>query len=242
MISDQEILTRIKITGVLLRQARLHANLHVDVCAAALSREPVFIVRAEEGQEALTLPQLESLAQVLDVPLEFLLGEQELPAKRPASDSAYYEQLMTLRRKIVGVILQQARMDAERTLNDVAAVLDWEPERLQGVEWGEEPISLVELQVLAEFLGISQEDFIEAGEPSRPADVPEPSARARQAAPGTAPLVGRRPVRLPHLSSELQEFVTKPINGPYLQIAKSLSEMPADILRKLASGLFEITY
>jgi transcriptional regulator with XRE-family HTH domain len=242
MISNQERLTRMKITGVLLRQARLHANMDVGVCAAALSRDPAFIERAEEGQEALTLPQLEILAQVLDVPLAFLLGEQQLPPTRAKSDPSYYEQLMTLRRKIVGVVLQQARLDAERTLDDVAAALGWEPQRLQGVEWGDEPISLAELQILAEMLGVPSEDFYEPGEPAKPAAVPAASERTVRAAPGTAPLVGRRPVRLPHLSPELQEFVAKPINAPYLQVAMSLSEMPADALRKFASGLFEITY
>ena len=234
MISDQETLIRNKITGVLLRQARLYAGKGIDECAAALSRDLAFIERAEEGQEALTLPQLETLAQVLDVPIQYLFGEQELPAGQAAPDPAYYTSLMILRRKIVGVILRQTRTEAGRTLDEVADVLGWESERLRQVEWGNEPISFVELQVLAAELGISLESFVDQGQASPPPQE-QREAQQREAPPAEAP-------RLEHLPSDLQEFVAQPINAPYLQVALNLSQMPAEILRQLASGLFEITY
>jgi transcriptional regulator with XRE-family HTH domain len=234
MISTQETLIRNKITGVLLRQARLHAGVDVGQCAAALSRDPAYIERAEEGREALTLPQLEGLAQVLDVPIQALLGEQELPDRQRETDPAYYERLMALRRKIVGVILLHARTEAGRTLEEVADVLGWEPEHLRGVEWGGEPISLVELGVLAETLGIPFEAFIDHGEPSAPQPAPPDLGPAREPA--------LEPAHLAHLPPDVQEFVTQPINRPYLQIAMDLSQLPAETLRRLASGLLEITY
>jgi hypothetical protein len=43
------------------------------------------------------------------------------------------------------------------------------------------------------------------------------------------------------LPVELQDFVSKPINRPYLEIAHRLSEMPADQLRAVAEGLLAIT-
>jgi len=239
MISNQEALLRNKITGVLLRQARMYAGVDIDACAAALSRDPAFIERAEEGREALTLPQLESLALVLDVPIGFLLGEQELPADRAASDPAYYDRLMTVRRKIIGVILQQARTTREQTLDDLADILGWEPERLRQVEWGEEPVSLVELQALAGALGLPMGAFVDRGEPSPPQgewrEVPPSEALPSEAPP-------RETSDLAHLPVDVQEFITQPINVPYLQVAMNLSHMPAEALRQLASGLFEITY
>jgi hypothetical protein len=47
---------------------------------------------------------------------------------------------------------------------------------------------------------------------------------------------------LDHLPQEVREFVLKPINMPYLQVAMNLSHMPAEALRQIASGLLEITY
>lgn len=243
MISSQEMLIRNKITGVLLRQARLCAGVDLDECAAVLSCDPAFVERAEEGQEALTLPQLESLAQVLGVSLQYLLGEQELPTSQPAPDPAYYTNLMSLRRKIVGVILQQSRLEAGRALDEAADVLGWEPERLRQVEWGEEPISWVELQVLAEALEIPLEAFVDPGEPIPPPEQPR-ETRPR----GTQPLALRQEQPqssappLAHLPVDIQDFVAKPINAHYIKVAMSLSQMPAETLRQLASGLFEITY
>ena len=261
MISDQEMLIRNKITGVLLRQARLYAGKSVNECAAALSCDPTFIDGAEEGREALTLPQLESLALVLEVPIEVLLGKQELPAVPAAPEPAYYANLMALRRKIVGVILQQSRLEAGQALEETAAVLGWEPERLRRVEWGEELISLVELQSLAKALGISLEAFMDSGEPISRAESPRAEEQRAMRSRGTRPLslpseqarraqsLGTRPLSLPraepslaHLPVDVQEFVAKPINIPYLQVAMNLSQMPAETLRQIASGLFEITY
>jgi hypothetical protein len=40
---------------------------------------------------------------------------------------------------------------------------------------------------------------------------------------------------------EMQEFITKPINRPYIEVAMKLSSLSADELRAIAEGLLEIT-
>ena len=44
------------------------------------------------------------------------------------------------------------------------------------------------------------------------------------------------------LSPELQAFISKPVNRPYLELAQRLSEMSVEKLRAVAEGLLEITY
>ncbi len=44
------------------------------------------------------------------------------------------------------------------------------------------------------------------------------------------------------LPLELQNFVSKPINRPYLELAKKLSGMSTDKLRSLAEDILEITF
>ena len=66
MVSAESILIRNKIMGTLLRKARTDAKKTVQECAQTLGIDPAFITRAEEGQESLTLPQLESLGHVLE--------------------------------------------------------------------------------------------------------------------------------------------------------------------------------
>jgi transcriptional regulator with XRE-family HTH domain len=226
MISRQEILIRNKITGVLLRNARLQTGKSVDACAAALSTDPAFIVGAEEGRESLTLPQLESLARVLQVPIQYLLGEQDLLADLGAPEPLRLGNVMALRQKIIGVILQQARLEAGWTLDEVAAVLDCGPERIVRIEFGQEPIGLAELQALAQALDLSFEELV-TEDTTLPAEGERSISDAQQ---------------LAHLPPEILDFVLKPLNVPYLQAAMNLSQMPVDALRQFAAGLFEITY
>jgi transcriptional regulator with XRE-family HTH domain len=226
VISPEEKLIRNKITGVLLRTARLRAQKSVDQCAAALCCDPAFIVRAEEGQDGLTLPQLESLAEVLDVPLKGLLGEQELPAAPPLPKPLYLQNRMLLRRKVIGVLLRQARRDGDYTLEEMAVQLGCEPDDLARIELGQDPIALTDLQALAETLGLSIDEFVSDDSASPPA----------------ADLAETSPVDLAHLSPDLRAFVQKPMNAAYLRIALNLSQMPAETLRQFAAGLLEITY
>ena len=226
MIAPEEKLIRDKITGVLLRMARLRAQKSIDQCAAALSCDPAFLVRAEEGREGLTLPQLESLAHILDVPLNCLLGEQAIPDTPPLPEPVYLEQRMSLRRKIIGVLLRQARQEGGHTLEEIAAELGCEPDELARIELGQDAIALAKLQALTSTLGLSIDEFI--SEQSAPQPAPETE---------TSP-----PADLAHLSPELRAFVQQPMNAAYIQIALNLSEMPAETLRQFASGLLEITY
>ncbi len=44
------------------------------------------------------------------------------------------------------------------------------------------------------------------------------------------------------LPPELQNFVSKPVNRPYLELAMKLSSMSTDKLRSVAEDLLEITF
>jgi len=226
MLSEEAILIRNKIIGVLLQQARLDARMSVEACAHALGCDAALIAKAERGGVGLTLPQLESLAHLFGVPLSYLLETEELPDVATEAPSIPYQEMMVLRDKIIGVLLRQARHEGGQELEEVAAVLGYTPQQLAGVELGQTQISLVELQILADELGMSMESFT--------AQDPLPPIIRRSDGPDQ---------EWPdHLSPELLDFVLKPMNLPYLRIAINLSEMPADTLRQIASGLLEITY
>jgi hypothetical protein len=44
------------------------------------------------------------------------------------------------------------------------------------------------------------------------------------------------------LPLELQAFVSQPINKPYLELARKLSDMSTDKLRSVAEDLLDITF
>jgi transcriptional regulator with XRE-family HTH domain len=225
MVSEEAILIRNRIIGVLLRQARLKANKSVEQCAQALDRDPAFVAQIEEGREAPTLPQLETLAHLFDVPVSYLIDDQHLANAQGTEEQPPYDTIRLFRRKIIGVTLRQARLEAGRSLQDLASELETSAEELDRVELGEAQIPFVKLDAWAEMLDIPF-DKLSPGEPARPSQ--------RQPSGSTDALA--------HLPPEMRDFVLRPINQPYLQIAAKLSQMPADTLRQVASGLLEITY
>lgn len=225
MLSDEAIRTQYKVLGLLLRKARTDARRSVDECAGALACDPALISQAEEGETGLTLPQLEVLSHLLGVPLSFFMDGSESLDEGEAAPPPY-ENIMIVRRKIIGIILRQARLESGQTLDELALRMGLAPEHLARVELGDEQIPLVKLQALADALGISFQEFV-----------------AEDVIPLTSQEQSRRDLeQLAHLPSAVREFVLKPINIPYLQIAMNLSEMPAETLRQIASGLLEITY
>jgi len=226
MLSEGAILIQNKIIGVLLQQARLDARMSIEACARALGCDVALIAEAERGKVGLTLPQLESLAHLLGVPISHFLETEELPDVATGAPAVPYPERMVLRSKIIGVLLRQARQEAGQELGEVAAALGYTPAQLEDVEMGQAPISLAELQVLADELGMSIDSLTSE-------DLPTPTTREADGPDQEWP---------DHLSPELLGFVLKPINLPYLRIAMNLSEMPADTLRQIASGLLEITY
>jgi transcriptional regulator with XRE-family HTH domain len=226
MLSQEKVLTQNKITGVLVRSARLRAEMSVDECAQILSCAPEHVERVEEGVEGLTLPQLESLARAFQVSLAYLIGEEELPEEENALDLDTVHSVMALRRKIIGVLLRQARTTAGRSLDEVAPLIGYTAEHLGDVELGEAEIPWVELEALAQELNIPSSELLAQEE------IPDSGGNGE----------AHDLERLAHLPPGVREFVLQPINTPYLQVAMNLSRMPAETLRQIASGLLEITY
>jgi transcriptional regulator with XRE-family HTH domain len=226
MLSEDAIRIRNKIIGVLLQQARLDVKMSIEACAHALTCDAGLIAKAERGEVGLTLPQLESLAHLLGVPVSYFLETEELPDVEDRAPSVPYAERMALRDRIIGVQLRQARQEAGQALDEVAAVLGYTPDQLESIELGQAPVSMVELQAVAEELGTSIDSLGSD-------DLPPPPARRSDGPEQEWP---------DHLSPELIDFLAKPIHLPYLRIAMNLSAMPADTLRQIASGLLEITY
>ena len=92
-------------------------------------------------------------------------------------------------------------------------------------ETGELPIPLSELELLANVLEIPIEQFY---------DKHGPIGKWRNQQ-GTY-------LKFLDLPPEVQQFVCKPVNRPYLELAMRLSDLSAEKLRAVAEVLLEITY
>ena len=215
---------RNRIIGVLLRDARRQDGRTLAECAEALGVPEDTVTAYEEGRESISLPELEVLGYLLDTPITWFTDpEADLNTRK---DGPEFDRVLGLRHRIVGTLLREARIEAGLEPSDLADVLGRSDDRIKAYELGEQGIPLTELETLARHLDVPLETF-QAGREGRV------GSWHRQVA------IDHRFHKLP---SDVQEFVATPVNIKYLEVAMSLSQMPASKLRDIAEVLLEITF
>lgn len=131
---------------------------------------------------------------------------------------------MAIRRKIVGVLLRQARLEAGKTQKECAAWLGCPASRMSQYELGRTDIPFVELERLAALFQVPLTCFLPEGR------------SAEEMADDLPPdLAGF--ARLPE---EMREFIAQPDNYPYLRVAFELRGLPAEALRNIAAALMTL--
>lgn len=213
---------RERFLGNLVREARENAGASTEECAQALGMPVEEYIQAEEGEVLLDLPQLEVLAMYLELPMAYF-WDGKRPEERSAVD---YGQYMALRQRIVGVTLQQARVDAGQSIQQLADEAGLTTDLVEAYEKGIEPIPYLQLEMLADILGASLNDFT--------VEKHGPLGEHEQA------LARRR--EFDALPEDVQAFVVEPGNLSYLQTAMRLSVLDVDKLRGIAEGILDITF
>jgi transcriptional regulator with XRE-family HTH domain len=221
---QEKVALRNRVTGILLRDARERAEKSKRECAAALGVSTGTITAYEEGRKPISLPELEVLAYVLDTPMS-VFWEPD-PELAPQEELLPLQEVLALRHRIVGALVRQARMDADVTQKELAEALNCSPGRISAYEYGERPIPLAELEIVAQYLHLPLAYFLDNQ------DGPIGEWHQQQQAW----------LRFHELPGEMQEFVAQPINVKYLEVAMKLAQMPAGGLRAIAEGLLDITY
>lgn len=216
---------RAKIIGALIREARLAAKKSPEECAQVIGIPPQTFEALELGEQAVSLPELETLAFFLDVPLEHFWERDNLAEIRPERSLTSPEQLMRIRHRMIGALLRQARQEAGFTLETLAERAQLSTEQLEAYELGQEAVPLPVLEILTGLLHRSIREFQDQHGPVGVWNAQQKAVKDFL----TLPL-------------ELQLFVSKPVNRPYLELAIRLNEMSVDKLRAVAEGLLEITY
>src|SRR6185295_12469747 len=119
--AESALTTRAKIIGVLIRDARQVRGLDLAACAAAAGCSAQALAAMESGEASPSLPELEMLAYVLDVPLSYFWGDKVLSAQ-PAPERAAVPaaEVSAIRQRIVGALLRQTRQKARLEPADLA--------------------------------------------------------------------------------------------------------------------------
>lgn len=215
---------RAKKLGVLIRDARVKAGETMKDCGEVIGTSGRTISKFEDGEKSPSLPEMEVLAYYFDMPLEQFWGEETSSTKHPLEALGNVEQRLELRNRKIGLALRQAREAKSMSMTEVAEELDITTYRLKSYEKGKFATPLPILEQLVSMYDMNLDDVRVAKGP-----IAEWSAQKDAVSDF---------VQLPH---ELQQFVAKPVNRPYLEIARKLSEMQVDKLRAVAEGLLEIT-
>ena len=214
---------RAKKLGVLIRDVRLKTGKSLEECSQAMGLSVEEVTAMEFGERPPTLPELELLAYYLELPLERFWSNATL--KTDGSDKLVEAgDIIQLRQGVIGDLIHKGRIKAELSLEDLAQKTGITTANLQAYEQGKDPIPLPELEILAQVLNNSIGDFEDL-----------------QGTIGSWFVEQRNLKVFQDLPQELQDFVSKPVNRPYLELAVRLSEVKVEKLRALAEGLLEIT-
>jgi transcriptional regulator with XRE-family HTH domain len=221
----QAVSIRNKTIGELVSQARLKAVKSREQCADLLSCSPSEFDQYEHGQAGLSLPQLEALAYLLDVPPESLWDKGSAPLEDVPEESLPLAHLMRLRTKVLGIKLRQCRRSAGLSEEEIGQLLEQPAGVVSEYELGERQIPLAELEIAAEQCGHSlaffrDDQMIPLG----------PSEQRRQDL-----------AHLDELPTDIRQFVLNQENALYLRIAVLLSAMEADGLRQMAEAILGAT-
>lgn len=226
MDAEQQVSIRNKILGILIKRARLKTGKSQRECAELLGCSPSTYSQYERGRRGLSLPQLEALAYLFEVPLDRLVNESQEPEDPAAEEPLPMEQMMLLRRKMLAVQFRQCRHNSGLSQREMAELLGCSASTISQYERGLRDISVAELELAAEPCGMDLSDFLD--EQMVPLSQSE---QERQLL-----------TRLDELPADVRDFVLNPTNALYFRIAMLLSTMKADSLRQIAETLLDITY
>lgn len=224
MSIQTQVIIRSKKLGILITDARILRRKTIAECANLLGI-PAGTLRAwEEARKSPSLPELEILAYALGLPLSQFWSKEAHSHDAKTATEMDLSESEKVRQSQVGALLRQAREEVGLTLRNLSERTGISMPKLKAYEIGERPIPLPELEGLVALLGKPIESFFDQSGP-----VGKWMAEQKAVADFLK------------LSRELQAFVSRVGNLPYLELAVKLSDMSSDKLRSVAEGLLEIT-
>lgn len=211
--------------GALIKDARLAARQESAACAEIMGVSIDTFTDYEKGSSAPSLPEIEALAYFLNTPLDHFWGSRSISENMQSGPPAWGDRLRPLRDRLIGVRLRSARNQANLSLLELSEACGASETDLKQYELGQKSIPLPLLEVLASTVGLRLEEFYDQ---RGPIGAWFAQQQTRQ--------------KFEELPAEIQDFVCKPVNRPYLDLAMRLSELNVDKLRAVAESLLEITY
>ncbi|PKO10800.1 MAG: hypothetical protein CVU40_03885 [Chloroflexi bacterium HGW-Chloroflexi-2] len=215
---------RSKKLGILLMDARLSKKISVEDISKQTGIAENRLILFENGSISPSLPELEILAYTYNLPMNHFWGRKILQSDANNEFNEKFQTLLKIRNKIIGTNIKSKRQESEISSEKLAEKCEIDKDQLSKFESGEEEIPVPILEIIAKCLNCQIEDFFD-----------------NQGIIGAWRKENAEISSLKELPQEFREFITKPINAPYLDLAMKLSELDVQKLRMVAEGLLEIT-
>jgi len=219
-------LLRTKIIGTQIRKARISSEKSLQDCAEILGVSPQVYESYELGESLISLPELEGLAYFLKIPLDqFLSSRPNTMDKKNEHDVQNIHRLIDLRQRMVGAQVRKARIENKISLEELSQQVNIDPLILEAFELGQEAIPVTLLESICVSLKRSLREF-----------------QDRHSLIGVWFTKQQAITVFDEMEPDLQSFLSNPINRPYLELAKKISELSTNKLRTIAEGILEITF
>jgi transcriptional regulator with XRE-family HTH domain len=215
---------RARMLGVLMRDARLANGTTEREVASALGVPEEQVRDWEYGRESPSLPQLETLAYYLDVPISRFWSTTTISAEQE-EQAVPQGQYNELRNRIIGVMLTAARREAQLSQEELAKNTGLTPEQVAAYELGQQPIPFPELTSLSTAVRRPITYFLEN------------SNRV-----GNRLALKEEYQRFTELPEEMRAFVTTPVNQAFIDLAMRLSRLKVQELREIGENILNITF
>jgi transcriptional regulator with XRE-family HTH domain len=225
MSIQTQVTLRTRKLGVLIRDARLAKRKTLPEAAQAIGVTSGIFRAYEEGRRAPSLPEMEILTFFLGLPIRHFWSREAVSDDASPTDALNQAALIGVRQRMIGALLRQEREKASISIKTLSEQSGISTSRLKAYELGERPIPMPELEGLISILGGQIEDVFDH---TGPVGQWMSQQKAIQ--------------DFLQLPAELQAFVCKPINHPYLELALKLSGLSTEKLRSVAEGLLDITF
>jgi transcriptional regulator with XRE-family HTH domain len=204
--------------------ARLSKKISVEDISKQTGIAENRLILFENGSISPSLPELEILAYTYNLPMNHFWGRKILQSDANNEFNEKFQTLLKIRNKIIGTNIKSKRQESEISSEKLAEKCEIDKDQLSKFESGEEEIPVPILEIIAKCLNCQIEDFFD-----------------NQGIIGAWRKENAEISSLKELPQEFREFITKPINAPYLDLAMKLSELDVQKLRMVAEGLLEIT-
>ncbi|MDP2995510.1 MAG: helix-turn-helix domain-containing protein [Anaerolineales bacterium] len=225
MTIQAQVNLRSRKLGVLIRDARLAARRTIPECARTIGVTAGIFRAWEEGRRSPSLPELEVLSYALNLPMRRFWSKDATSDDASPTEALNLPAFVGIRQRLIGALLRQMREKASISPRALSGLSGISTAHLKAYELGERPIPLPELEGLTALLGGQIELLFD------------------QTGHIGLWMVQQKAIQdFLQLSPELQNFVCKPVNRPYLELAMKLSGMSTDKLRSVAEDLLDITF